>query len=87
MDASSVKEIMLKVKIGLRGLNPSEKIEKAKRVTSGLKRSKIFSRNKALIEELTSACKALEKAIEMAEYGDRRALAARNLCVKNLDAK
>ncbi len=78
---------MLKVKIGLRGLNPSEKVEKAQRVVSGMSKSKIYSKNKKLIEELTSAQNALNKAIEMAEYGDRRAIAARNLCVKNLDAK
>ena len=78
---------MLKVKIGLRGLNPSEKLEKAQRVVSGMSRSKIYNKNKKLIEELTSAQNALNKAIEMAEYGDRRAIAARNLCVKNLDAK
>lgn len=78
---------MLKVKIGLRGLNPSEKIKKAKKVASGMSQSKIYSKNKKLIEELTSAQNALQKAIDMAEYGDRRAIAARNLCVKNLDAK
>lgn len=79
--------IMLKVKIGLRGLNPSEKIEKAQRVVSGMTKSKIYSKNEKLIEELTSARNALNKAINMAEYGDRRALAARNLCVTNLETK
>jgi len=78
---------MLKVKIGLRGLNPSEKVEKAMKVVSGMSRSIIYSKNKKLIEELTSAQVALSKAIEISEYGDRRAIAARNLCVKNLDAK
>jgi hypothetical protein len=78
---------MLKVKIGLRGLNPSEKVEKAQQVVSGMTKSKIYIKNEKLIEELTSARNALSKAIDMAEYGDRRALAARNLCVKNLDAK
>jgi hypothetical protein len=75
---------MLKVKIGLRGLNPREKVEKAQRVASGMSQSKIYSKNRKLIQELKSAQVALEKAIEMAEYGDRRAIAARNLCVKNL---
>jgi hypothetical protein len=78
---------MLKVKIGLRGLNPSEKIEKAKRVVAGMNSSKIYGENTELINDLTSACEALEKAMKMAEYGDRRAIGARNLCVKNLDAK
>ncbi|MCH2215525.1 MAG: fibronectin type III domain-containing protein [Flavobacteriales bacterium] len=78
---------MLKVKIGLRGLNPNEKVEKAQRVASGMSESTVYSKNRKLIEELISAQIALSKAIEMAEYGDRRAIAARNLCVKNLDAK
>jgi len=56
-------------------------------VASGMTKSKIYSKNVKLIEELTSARIALEKAIHMAEYGDRRAIAARNLYVKNLDAK
>lgn len=80
-------DIMLKVKIGLRGLKPSEKLEKAQRVVSGLRKSKIYGKNKKLIEDLASAKSALEKAIEMAEYGDRRAIGARNLCVKNVDTK
>ncbi|MFT6996663.1 MAG: hypothetical protein ACJAQ4_000404 [Cryomorphaceae bacterium] len=78
---------MLKVKIGLRGLNPTEKVEKAQRVVSGMTKSKIYSKNEKLIEELTSARNALNKAIDMAEYGDRRALAARDLCLNNLDIK
>jgi hypothetical protein len=78
---------MLKVKIGLRGLNPTDKLQKAERVVSGLSSSSIFNKNKKLIKELSSAQVALSKAIEMAEYGDRRAIALRNLCVRNIDAK
>ena len=40
-----------------------------------------------LIEELRASRTSLEKAIELAEYGDKRALAARNLCERDLDEK
>lgn len=76
---------MQKVKLGLRGLSPSEKAEKAKKVESGIRKSKVLKANKEITQELGSARLALEKAIEMAAYGDRRAIAARNLCLKKLE--
>lgn len=82
---SSTETFMQKVKLGLRGLSPAEKVLKAKKVESGIRRSKVLKENKKLTEELASARIALEKAIEMAAYGDRRAIAARNLCLKKLE--
>jgi hypothetical protein len=76
---------MQKVKLGLRGLTLQEKVEKAKRVESGIRRSNVLKENKKITEDLASARMALEKAMEMAAYGDRRAIAARNLCLKKLE--
>ncbi len=42
---------------------------------------------KAFLDSLGASRTALEKAIELAEYGDKRAIAARNLCEKDLDDK
>ncbi len=78
---------MQKVKIGLRGLTLTDKVQKAIQVESGIRKCKVLGNNKDLITELTSARESLEKAMEMAAYGDRRAIAARNLCLKRMEEK
>lgn len=71
-------------------MNASQKTEKAKTIETGMTNNAHFRsvpKAQDLITELASSRNALEKAIELAEYGDKRALAARNLCEKDLDEK
>lgn len=81
---------MQKTKIGLRGLNAKQKVNKAKQIESAMERSSHFRdsrRAHRMLGELAASRKSLEKAIDLAAYGDKRALAARDLCEKNLDDK
>ncbi|NEN24985.1 hypothetical protein G3O08_15905 [Cryomorpha ignava] len=77
---------MSKIKIGLRDLNCEEKVEMAKRIESGLKSVTEFKKHKALIRDLIKSRNSLIQAIEMAAFGDKRAIGARNLCEKQLDS-
>jgi len=76
---------MQKVKLGLRGLSLEAKVKKAKKVESGIRQSSVLNKNKQLTKDLASARAALEKAMAMSAYGDRRALGVRNLCLKKLE--
>lgn len=77
---------MTKIKIGLRDLNCEEKVVMAKIIASGLKSVAEFKNNKELIGELSKSGKSLRQALEMASFGDKRAIGARNLCEKQLDS-
>jgi len=77
---------MSKIKIGLRELNCVEKVVMAKILESGLKSVDEFKNEKALISELAKSRKSLKQAIEIASFGDKRALGARKLCEKQLDS-
>ncbi|MCA1762457.1 MAG: fibronectin type III domain-containing protein [Flavobacteriales bacterium] len=71
---------MHKVKTGLRGKNVFEKLAFADRLANRLKSNITLTGSEEHLGELERAVKALEKAIEMAAYGDRRAINARKLC-------
>ncbi len=77
---------MTRVKIGLRSLRCEEKVEMAQRVLEGLKSVEEFKNEGALFAELDKATKSLEKAIEMASFGDKRAIGIRKLCEKHIDS-
>src|SRR5690606_19555089 len=77
---------MSKIKIGLRDLNFEEKVVMAKISESGLKSVAEFKNEKELIGELSKSGKALRQAIEMASFGDKRAIGARKLCEQKLDS-
>jgi hypothetical protein len=76
---------MNKVKMGMRGLNSDQKVAKAAVLQKGLLAHFAFSASSKLITELEQARQSLEKAQDIAAYGDKRAIGARNLCEKNLD--
>lgn len=76
---------MTRVKIGLRSLTCEGKVEMSKRILAGLKSVKELKKEKELIDELYTATESFEKAIEMAAFGDKRGIGARNLCEKQLD--
>ena len=81
---------MQKTKIGLRGLNAKQKVEKAKKIQKSLEATDRFGQSRALklhLVGLAASRKALEKAIGLSEYGDKRALGVRNLCERDLDEK
>lgn len=77
---------MSKIKIGLRDLKCEEKVVMAKILESGLKSVAEFKNNKELISELSKSGKSLRQAIEMASFGDKRAIGARKLCEQQLDS-
>jgi hypothetical protein len=77
---------MAKVKIGLRGLNAYQKLEKARSIEQAVNRSSEIDANALPLGELCKAANMLEKAISMAEFGDKRAVAAKRLCAKNVEA-
>lgn len=77
---------MSKIKIGLRDMKFEEKVVMAKIIESGLKSVAEFKNEKELINELSKSAKALRQAIEMASFGDKRAIGARKMCEQNLDA-
>lgn len=76
---------MTLVKIGLRSLKPEEKTAYAGRIVKGLKSTPVFASERELIIEINTARHALKKAIEMAAYGDKRALEVRRRCEQQLD--
>lgn len=76
---------MTLIKIGLRSLKPAEKIEHAACIAKGLKSTPVFAKEKALIAEIENSRTALKKAIELAAFGDKRALEDRRLCERNMD--
>lgn len=76
---------MTLIKIGLRSLKPAEKTEHAGRIAKGLKSTPIFAKEKTLIAEIESARNALNEAIELSAFGDKRALDERRKCEKNMD--
>ncbi len=76
---------MSKVKMGLRGLNAARKVEIASKVISSLSTSGSFHTPQSLLSELTMKLKLLETSIELSEFGDKRAVAARKLCEKELE--
>ena len=76
---------MAKVKIGLRGLTTAQKLEKAKRIIRKVASSEIPDKTTLPVSQLHKAANMLGKAIEMAEFGDKRAIAARKLCEKQVE--
>jgi len=76
---------MIKVKTGLRGKNVFEKLAFADRLSERLKSNIQVSGSEEHLEELERTRAALEKAIEMAAYGDRRAIKARKLCEEQVE--
>lgn len=76
---------MAKVKIGLRGLNTVQKLQKARHIVQAAEAQDGEVRNNLPVNELDKAVEMLEKAAEMAEFGDKRAIAARQLCERNLE--
>lgn len=76
---------MTLIKIGLRSLKPAEKINRAGRIAKGLKSTPVFSSEKELITEIENSKEALKKAIELAAYGDKRALEHRRNCERQMD--
>lgn len=76
---------MAKVKIGLRGLSAAQKIEKAKSVIATAEKSEAVDEKALPLAALEKAAAMLEKASEMAEFGDKRAVAAKKLCEKQTE--
>lgn len=76
---------MIKVKTGLRGKNVFEKLAFADKLAERLKSNIELSGSEEHLRELERAITALEKAIEMAVYGDRRAINARKLCEEQVE--
>ena len=76
---------MSKIKIGLRELKCESKVKMALRIETGLRSTDEFTKEVELIARLEKARRSLEKAIEMAAFGDKRAIGARKLCEKQLD--
>lgn len=76
---------MAKVKIGLRGLTVYQKLEKARSIEKAVTRTGEFDGGAFPLAELCKAANMLEKAIAMAEFGDKRAVAAKGLCEKQLE--
>lgn len=73
--------------MGLRGLNAAGKAERARKVLEGLSRNDVFADVPALLlEALSTRTALLEKSLELAEFGDKRALSARKLCERELEA-
>ncbi len=60
-------------------------MEHAGRIAKGLKSTPVFAKEKTLITEIEKARAALYEAIELATFGDRRALEQRRTCEKNMD--
>ncbi len=75
---------MNKVKTGLRGLNAAQKVIRAGAIAEAMRKSGAYKMNAPVLDELENGCEMLEKAIEMAEFGDKRALALRKLCEQKL---
>ncbi len=71
--------------MGLRGLNAVRKAEIAGNVRRALTKSNAFYTPASLLDELTIRLNMLEKSLELAEFGDKRAVAARKLCEKELE--
>lgn len=76
---------MTLIKIGLRSLKPAEKMEHAGRIAKGLKSTPVFAKEKTLIAEIEKARKSLDEAIELAAFGDKRALDERRCCERKMD--
>jgi hypothetical protein len=79
------KNCMAKVKIGLRGLTTQQKLDKARSIEQKLAVSQTVDKQVLPIGALVKAANMLEKAITMAEFGDKRALAARQMCEKYVE--
>lgn len=76
---------MNKIKIGLRDLKCPDKIALALRIQTGLEETDALQGGTELIEELEKSRTLLEKAIEISAFGDRRAIASRNLLEKQIN--
>ncbi len=76
---------MAKVKLGMRGLTTLQKLQKAKSVAEKVAQSARTDHARIPLAELLKAVNLLDKAITMAEFGDKRAIAARRLCEKELE--
>jgi len=76
---------MNKIKLGLRNLKCPDKISLALKIQTGLQETAIFQGASVLIAELEKSRELLEKAIEIAAFGDTRGIASRNLFEKRID--
>jgi hypothetical protein len=76
---------MQKVKTGLRGKNAEAKLKMIEKISQGMKSSTVFAKERSLLRELERTSNSLSKSIEMASYGDRRAIGARKLCEKQAE--
>ncbi len=71
---------MNKVKIGLRGLNAKSLVAKADDISNAKAWGVLFSKETKTLVELDSKRNDLESAIQMATYGDKRAIEIRRNC-------
>lgn len=77
---------MAKVKIGLRGLTVFQKLEKARQIEKAVNLNTEIDSTRLPLTELCKAAGMLEKAVAMAEFGDKRAVAAKQLCEKQVES-